>query len=136
MAPLARPPSPHRVRVTPAFRPAALSVPGRTPLAQSRPRELWLAIHLPSLLLDSLRDVVLALPGRPPVAIVDLEHNGKVVRACAEAVQAAGVREGMSINAALALVPDLHALARNARRERQLLEAVRAGAAVVRVTVA
>ena len=124
MAPLARPPSPHRARVTPAFRPSSLSVPGRAPLAQSRPRELWLAIHLPSLLFDSLRDVVLALPGRPPVAIVDLERNGKVVRACAEAVQADGVREGMSINAALALVPGLHALARNARRERQLLEAV------------
>ncbi len=124
MAPLARPPSPHRVRVTPAFRPSALSVPGRTSLAQSRPRELWLAIHLPSLLFDSLRDVARALPGRPPVAIVDLERNGKVVRACEEAVHAAGVREGMSINAALALVPGLHALARDARRERQLLEAV------------
>jgi len=124
MAPLARPPFPHRVRVTPAFRPSSLSVPGRTPLAQARPRELWLAIHLPSLLLDSLRDVALALPGRPPVAIVDLERNGKIVRACEEAVHAAGVREGMSINAALALVPGLHALARDARRERQLLEAV------------
>ena len=124
MAPLARPPSPRRVRATPAFRPSALAVPGRTPLAQSRPRELWLAIHLPSLLLDSLRDVALALPGRPPVAIVDLERNGRIVRACAEAVHAAGVREGMSINAALALVPGLHALARDARRERQLLEAV------------
>jgi protein ImuB len=112
------------VRAKPAFRPSALAVPGRTPLAQSRPRELWLAIHLPSLLLDSLRDVALALPGRPPVAIVDLERNGRIVRACAEAVHAAGVREGMSINAALALVPGLHALARDARRERQLLEAV------------
>jgi len=118
MAPLAR------RRVTPAFRPSSLAVPGRTPLAQSRPRELWLAVHLPSLMLDSLRDVALALPGRPPVAIVDLERNGKVVRACEEAAHAAGVREGMSINAALALVPGLHALARDARRERQLLEAV------------
>ena len=118
MAPLAR------SRVTPAFRPSSLSVPGRTPLAQSRPRELWLAIHLPSLMFDSLHDVALALPGCPPVAIVDLERNGKVVRACAEEAHAAGVREGMSINAALALVPGLHALARDVRRERQLLEAV------------
>ncbi|MEY2919210.1 MAG: hypothetical protein RL261_515 [Pseudomonadota bacterium] len=118
MAPLAR------SRVTPAFRPSSLSVPGRTPLAPSRLRELWLAIHLPSLMFDSLHDVALALPGCPPVAIVDLERNGKVVRACAEAAHAAGVREGMSINAALALVPGLHALARDVRRERQLLEAV------------
>ena len=75
-------------------------------------------------MLDSLREVTLALPGRPPVAIVDLGRNGKVVRACADAVHAAGVREGMSVNAALALVPGLQALARDARRERQLLEAV------------
>ena len=44
-------------------------------------------------------------------------HNGKVVRACEEAAHAAGVREGMSLNAALALVPDMHALARDARRD-------------------
>ena len=65
-----------------------------------------------------------ALPGQPPVAVVDLERNGKIVRACAADVQAAGVREGMSINAALALVPQLQTLARDPRRERQLLEAV------------
>lgn len=124
MAPLARPPSPHRGRVTPALRPS-LSVSPRAPTAaRVRPRELWLAIHLPSLLLDSLRDAVQALPGQPPVAIVDLERSGKVVRACAARVQAVGVREGMSINAALALVPELHTLARDVRRERQLLDAV------------
>ncbi len=117
MAPLAR------RRVTPALHPS-LSVPGRGPAAQSRPREFWLAIHLPALMLDSLRDAAQALPGQPPVAIVDLERNGKVVRACDEAVHAAGVREGMSINAALALLPGLHTLARDARRERQLLETV------------
>jgi protein ImuB len=117
MAPLAR------RRVTPAFRPA-LSVPDRAPLAQSGSRELWLALHLPALLLDSLREAVQALPGQPPVAVIDLDRNGKVVRACDAAVQAAGVRDGMSINSALALVPALHTLARDLRRERQLLEAL------------
>jgi protein ImuB len=133
MAPLARPPSPHRVRVTTAPRPALEPAeergltgcgPGRAPDARSGPRELWLAIHLPSLLLDSLRDAVQALPGQPPVGIVDLERSGKVVRACEDRAHAAGVRAGMSINAALALVPGLHTLARDPRRERQLLEAV------------
>jgi protein ImuB len=132
MAPLAR--RPNRGRITPALRPALEPVvqqrgptdrgPDRAPAARSRPRELWLAIHLPELLLDSLRDVMQAVPGQPPVAVVDLERNGKVVRACDARVHAAGVRAGMSINAALALVPELHTLARDARRERQLLEAV------------
>jgi protein ImuB len=125
--------SPRRERVTPTLRPSLEPVrqhgptdrgPGHAPTASSRPRELWLAIHLPELLLDSLRDAVQALPGQPPVAIVDLERSGKVVRACEARVHAAGVRTGMSINAALALVPGLHTLARDARRERQLLEAV------------
>jgi protein ImuB len=99
-------------------------VPGRAPLAQSRPRELWLAVHLPALMLDSLRDAVTALPGHAPVALLDLERNGKVVRACDQAAHAAGVRVGMSVNAALALLPGLHTLARDVRRERQLLDAV------------
>jgi protein ImuB len=110
-------------RVAPAFRPS-LSVVGLTPAAQPRPRELWLAVHLPALMLDSLREQVRALPANPPVAVVDLERNGKVVRACSEDVRAAGVHTGMSVNSARALVPALHALARDARRERQLLEAV------------
>ena len=117
MAPLAR------RRVAPALRPS-LSVPGRAPLAQSRPRELWLAVHLPALMLDSLRDAVTALSGHAPVALLDLERSGKVVRACDQAAHAAGVRVGMSVNAALALLPGLHTLARDVRRERQLLDAV------------
>ncbi|HET7204114.1 MAG TPA: DNA polymerase Y family protein [Steroidobacteraceae bacterium] len=118
MAPLAK------RRVAPALRPS-LSVPDkRAPAARPRPRELWLAVHLPALMLDSLRDQLRALPGNPPVAAVDLERNGKVVRACDEEVRAAGVHTGMSVNSALALVPALHAVARDARRERQLLEAV------------
>ncbi len=127
MAPLAR------RRLTPALGPSPQPIlergpaergPDRGSHARNRPRELWLAIHLPALLLDSLRDAVLVLPGQPPVAIVDLDRGGKVVRACDAKVHAAGVHAGMSINAALALVPELHALARDQRRERELFEAV------------
>ena len=59
------------------------------------------------------------MPGNPPVAVVDLERNGKVVRACDAQVRAAGVHTGMSVNSALALVPALHAVARDARREKR-----------------
>jgi protein ImuB len=118
MAPLAR------RRVAPAFRPS-LTIPAQAaPVAQSRPRELWLAVHLPALMLDSLRATLPAGPGSLPVAVVDLERNGKVVRACDDVAAAAGVRAGMSVNSALALVPTLQAVARNPRREKQLLEAV------------
>ena len=81
-------------------------------------------MHLPALMLDALRESVRTLPGSPPVAVVDLERNGKVVRACDERVRAAGVHDGMSVNSALALVPTLQAVARNLRCEKQLLEAV------------
>jgi protein ImuB len=76
------------------------------------------------LLLDALREQVSALPGQPPVAVVDLERNCKVVRACEERVHAAGVRTGMSVNSALALVPALQPVAREPRREKSLLDAV------------
>src|SRR5512134_1375875 len=95
------------------------------PVSRSVKRaELWLAVHLPALMLDSMHEVRAALPGQPPAAIVDLDRNGKVVRACDAAAVAAGVCPGMSVNSALALLPSLHTLARDTRRERQLLEAV------------
>jgi protein ImuB len=75
-------------------------------------------------MLDSLRDAAAELPAQVPVALLDLERNGKVVRACDQAAAAAGVRVGMSLNAALALLPGLQTLARDVRRERQLLDAV------------
>jgi protein ImuB len=93
-------------------------------VASARPRELWLAVHLPALLLDALRERVAALPGQPLVAVVDLERDGKVVRACAPRARAAGVHAGMSINSALALLPSLQTLAREPRREKALLETV------------
>jgi protein ImuB len=121
VAPLAR------RRVVPAPRPS-LAVPAAAPtpavVASARPRELWLAVHLPALLLDALREQVAALPGQPLVAVVDLERDGKVVRACAPRVRAAGVHAGMSINSALALLPSLQTLAREPRREKALLETI------------
>ncbi|MGI9245360.1 MAG: Y-family DNA polymerase [Steroidobacteraceae bacterium] len=93
------------------------------PLARTRPRELWLAAHLPSSMLDALRGD-LDGPERRPLAVVDIDRNGKVVCACDEAASRAGVRAGMSVNSALALLPALQALARQERREKHLLDAI------------
>jgi protein ImuB len=118
MAPLAR------RRVTPAPVASLSIAAAHAPVARAASRELWLALHLPDYMLDSLRDLAQAVPGQPPVAVVDLARNGKVVRACSAATRDAGVHDGMSVNSALALVPQLHPLARDLRREGNLLEAV------------
>jgi protein ImuB len=88
--------------------------------------ELWLAIHLPCYILESLHRAAesTADGGAPPVAVVDLERGARVIRACDATAAAAGIVAGMSLNSALALLPGLQVLARDARRERALLETV------------
>jgi protein ImuB len=103
---------------------------GKPVRAAATSNELWLAIHLPHYVLESLRwRMVAAQPvaGHDPgtaTAVVDLEGGGKVVCACDAAAVAAGITRGMALNSALALVPSLHVLARDAQVERALLEAV------------
>src|SRR5688572_964984 len=58
------------------------------------------------------------------LAIVDLEHGGKVVCACDAAATAAGIAPGMALNSALALLPELQTLARSPRREQEILLAI------------
>ncbi len=92
--------------------------------------ELWLAVHLPHYVLESLRrpgvrgDEAAARAGRVATVVVDNERQGKVVCACDAAAAAAGIAPGMAINSALALAPAVHVRAREAHRERALLEAV------------
>lgn len=87
-------------------------------------RELWLALHLPHYVLESL------LPDAAgSVVIVDLERGARVVCDCDAQAVAAGVVPGMALNSALALLPGLRVLSRDPRRERALLETV-AGAAL------
>lgn len=113
------------------------------PHATATARELWLAIHLPRFMLESLSESALVLHARgeiqdptetetpvsgveeaEPRAIVDLESGGRVVCACNAAAAAAGIVPGMAVNSALALLPGLRTRERQPRRERQLLEAV------------
>jgi protein ImuB len=102
------------------IRPEALSATEQAPQPQPRatPRELWLAIHLPYYMLESLPDSV------PPCAVVDLEHGARVVSACDAEAAEAGIHPGMALNSALALLPSLRPVARDPRRERALLESV------------
>lgn len=88
--------------------------------------ELWLAVHLPVLALDALRDS--AQPRERALAV--LESDGRVpqIMIADEAADAAGVRPRMPLAAALALLPALEVRARDPRREWLLLERLAARA--------
>ena len=114
---------PPALRLPPAANEADAPVARRT-LAAAASRELWLALHLPNLILDALHLSIAALPRAAGVAAVDLEQDGRIVCACDAAAAAAGVRPGMALNSALALLPDLQTVPRAATREQAMLEAV------------
>lgn len=93
-------------------------------------RELWLAVHLPHYVLESLdlraatTDGAAPTCGAAPVVVVDVERGGKVVCDRDARAAAAGVVPGMALNSALALEPDLRVVSREPRREQALLDAV------------
>jgi protein ImuB len=109
---------------TPAVRP----VPAAPPPARqvnTRGRAVWLAIHLRGWQLHA------ALAGRSdtqreiwraqPIAVVEPDRRGTLV-ACNEIAHARGVRSGHSLNAAIALCPQMQLLSRDLNSEASLLE--------------
>ena len=116
--------------------PASASIPALSSVPQetlsgnaARSSELWLAIHLPQFMLDALhRPVATSAAEFPaaelPLAVVDTDRDGKVVRACNALAAESGVTPGMAINSALALAPALQTFARDTHREHLLLESV------------
>ena len=86
-------------------------------------RELWLAVHLPNYVLESLQP-----DAADPAVVVDLERGAKIVCDCDLRAAAAGVVPGMALNSALALLPGLRVLSRDPPRERTLLEGVASAA--------
>jgi protein ImuB len=104
------------------------SVPPETLSSSISTPELWLAIHLPQFMLDALRGSVTTAsaksPVAEPIAVVDIDRDGKVVRACNVLAVNMGVTPGMAINSALALAPALQTFARDTHREQLLLESV------------
>jgi protein ImuB len=123
MAPLTRRRVPLALRLPPVANDAAAPGPRRT-VAASAGRELWLALHLPQVILEALYAARAALPHPQGVAAIDLERDGKVVCACDAAAAAAGIAAGMALMSALALLPELQTVPRDVARERALLETV------------
>ena len=93
--------------------------PGRSaaPVA-SRARRLWLCVRLPGLALEAFG------PGDEtvPLAVAEGEGGARTVLTCNRAAARGGIRSGLGLNAAYALLPDLKLLDRKPRRERQALE--------------
>jgi len=102
-------------------RPSLHLIPQR-PLAQPRSRahELWIGAHLPQLALEALTGPAHALSG--PLAIVEQQGRASHIVAANEQAAHSGVRAGMSVATALALLPHLTVKPRDVHRERALLE--------------
>jgi len=119
-----------RSRLRPALGGGNRSGTGEPARSAAPAGELWLAIHLPNYILESLCPPAVAAgedaagDDAGHVVVVDPGRGGKVVCACGVTATAAGVVPGMALNSALALLPDARVLARDSRRERTLLETV------------
>ena len=106
----------------------ALPTPTHPPLAEEErrgTRQLWLALELPWLSLELFVDA--QAPGRP-FAVSDNRHGVTRVVARNRAARTAGIRDGMRLNAAYALVPTLRVQPREAAAERAALERLAAWA--------
>jgi protein ImuB len=77
---------------------------------------LWLCLYLPDLSLEVFANAV-----EGPRAILSSEGRQDTVLLCDASAADLGVRPGMSVNAALALAPDLQFEQRNLRLEREVL---------------
>lgn len=87
-------------------------------------RRLWLCVHLPALPLEALNDSEL-----PATRAVFVEERGvRQVLLASKAARAAGVGPGLSVNAALALQPELSLLERSPEKEQQLIRRLAAWA--------
>ena len=86
------------------------------PAARTAGRHLWLGLYFPGLPLE-------ALPRQAEAPLAVLGHSGRQARVqfCNSAASRHGVRPGLPVNAALALLPELELQQREPPREQQLL---------------
>ncbi len=110
---------PATITPAPASRRRALEPVSRQPVAALRPRALWLAAHFPRLPLDALLPA--ARQARAAVVTATDDPRRSIV-ACNERAARQGVAPGMSLNAALALVPGLRIEERRLPAEAALLD--------------
>lgn len=86
------------------------------------PRELWIGAHLPWLAVEAFG------PSREVRVIVELQGQSQFVVSVCDRAEHWGIRPGMSLAAALALMPTLEIKSRDLQGEKQLLERLAAQA--------
>jgi protein ImuB len=91
-------------------------------------RELWIAAHVPRLPLAALQAADSSTAAGPLVVLDPEDRNQRVIAADARA-EAAGVRIGMTLSAALAAAPEIRPRPRDVAAERALLHRLAAVAA-------
>jgi protein ImuB len=89
------------------------------------PRELWIAAHVPALPLLALHSATRLAP----LVVVDADDRNQRILAVDEKAAAEGVRVGMTLGAALAMVPAIDPVPRDAARELALMQGLAAIAA-------
>jgi protein ImuB len=99
--------------------PAVPRGPVGSPAAEAR--ELWLGVHLPLLSLEALLPSFDVASRDTPRAIVEMNGQSQFIVSACEQTMRGGVRTGMSLAAALALVPSLSTLTRDLASEQRLL---------------
>jgi len=116
------PATPSVLRVRPASPPPKGPPPGHQAALALEPRELWIAAHVPQLPVLALRMAHRGVAPATTLVIVDSEdHNQRIIDAEAGA-QAAGIRIGMTLAAALAAVPSIDPRPRDVPREQELMQ--------------
>ncbi len=111
--PLQRVPGPERGALAPLVNPSAPLEPAATP-------ERWLAIHLPDLSLEIQGE---GTAGDAPLAVSEQRQGPRILCANPRAAQG-GVRPGMGVAAARALVAGLRVLPHRPAEERRRLEGI------------
>jgi protein ImuB len=89
--------------------------------ARQRRAQLWLCVRLPRIAFEALGE---SAASAGPLAIMEDGGGQTIVHLPNRPAAAAGVRPGQTLNAALALAPELATLSRRPRRERILLESL------------
>ncbi|MGY9107365.1 MAG: Y-family DNA polymerase, partial [Alphaproteobacteria bacterium] len=96
--------------------PTASVDPSSTRLPVIALRQLWLGAYLPLLSLEAL------VQSSEPAAVFEEQHGIRKILLGNAAAHAAGISSGLSINAALALIPTLQLEERNLAREARVLK--------------
>ena len=93
--------------------------PSELPLSFQSDSELWLGLTILNAPLYAQE-----IDDCSPSVITSIENNKNILIALNDSARDAGLSHGMTLNGALALVPNLKAYPRNLRKERKLLDRV------------